>query len=119
MRVATRLIDDLLKRAGENINSNAQIQEFVLRTKNFVKQLHLNNNRIKTLVNELEHLIEIQGFSSRLSSNNKLGIFDPLEMDQLNELNTYTNLLTEAAEDSNEFVFNINESVFEIRTPFK
>ena len=114
IRVATRLIDDLLKRASENINSNAQIQEFVIRTKNFAKQLHTNNNRIKTLVSELEHLIEIRGFSSRFSSNNKLGIFDPLEMDQLNELNTYTNLLIEAAADSNEFVSNIEESVLRL-----
>lgn len=114
IRVATRLIDDLLKRAGENINSNAQIQEFVLRTKNYAKQLHTNNNRIKTLVSELEHLIEVRGFSSRFSSNNKLGIFDPLEMDQLNELNTYTNLLIEAAADSNEFVSNIQESVLRL-----
>ncbi len=114
LRVATSLVDDLLKRAGENIISNGQIQEYILRSKNFAKQLRINNNKIKNLVNELEHLIEIRGISSRFSSTNKQDKFDPLEMDQFNELNTYANLLIEAAADSNEFAVNIEASLLKL-----
>ena len=114
LRIATTLVDDLLKRAGENIISNGQIQEYILRSKNYAKQLRINNNKIKSLVNELEHLIEIRGISSRFSSNNKQDKFDPLEMDQFNELNTYANLLIEAAADSNEFAINIEASLLKL-----
>ncbi len=111
IRVATSLIDDLLKRAGENIISNGQVQEYIQRSKDYVNQLRLNNSKLSNLVSELEHLIEIRGISSRFSSSNKLDKFDPLEMDQFNELNTYANLLIETAADSNEFAVNIEESL--------
>lgn len=114
LRVSTSLVNDLLKRAGENIISNGQIQEYILRSKNFAKQLRINNNKIRNLVNELEHLIEIRGISSRSSANKKHDKFDPLEMDQFNELNTYANLLIEASADSNEFALNIEESLLKL-----
>ena len=114
LRVATSLVDDLLKRADENIISNAQIQEYIIRSKTFSKQLRNNNNKIKNLVNELEHLIEIRGFSSRFSSAKKQAKFDPLEMDQFNELNTYANLLIEAVADSNEFAISIEASLLKL-----
>ena len=114
LRISTSLVNDLLKRAGENIISNGQIQEYVIRSKKFAKQLRINNNKIRNLVNELEHLIEIRGISSRYSNKSKDDKFDPLEMDQFNELNTYANLLIEAAADSNEFVLNIEESLLKL-----
>ena len=114
LRVSISLVNDLLKRAGENIISNGQIQEYILRSKNFAKQLRINNNKIRNLVNELEHLIEIRGISSRSSANKKHDKFDPLEMDQFNELNTYANLLIEASADSNEFALNIEESLLKL-----
>ncbi len=114
LRVPTNLIDDLLKRAGENIISNAQIQEFISRSMDTTKQLRSNNNKIKNLVQELEHLIEIRGFSSLFNSQNKASKFDPLEMDQFNELNTYANLLIEASADANEFLMNIEDTLLKL-----
>ncbi|QMU62085.1 MAG: response regulator [Gammaproteobacteria bacterium] len=114
LRIATSLVDDLLKRADENIISNAQMQEYILRSKTFAKQLRSNNHKIKNLVNELEHLIEVRGFSSQFSPKNKQDKFDPLEMDKFNELNTYSNLLIEAAADSNEFAMSIEASLLKL-----
>ncbi len=114
LRITTTLVDDLLKQAGENIISNAQLQEYISQSKYSAKQLRINNNKIKNLADELEHLIEVRGFASRFSSNNKLDKFDPLEMDQFNELNTYANLLIEAAADSYEIGMNIESSLFKL-----
>ena len=114
LRIPTSLIDELLKFAGENIISNAQIQEFIDRSKLFSKQLRSNNNKIKTIVSELEHLIHVRGFSSRFQEQNKLSNFDPLEMDQYNELNTYVNLLLEVAADSSEFVEDLDISLLKL-----
>ncbi len=114
LRISTSLIDELLKYAGENIISNAQIQEFIDRSKSFSKQLRSNNSKIKTIVSELEHLIHVRGFSSRFQEQNKLSNFDPLEMDQYNELNTYANLLIELTADSSEFLENLDESLLKL-----
>ena len=114
LRIQTSLIDELLKYAGENIISNAQIQEFIDRSKLFSKQLRSNNNKIKTIVSELEHLIHVRGFSSRFQEQNNLSNFDPIEMDQYNELNTYVNLLLEVAADSSEFVEDLDVSLLKL-----
>lgn len=114
LRISTSLADDLLKQAGENIISNAQIQEYIMRSKYSAKQLRINNEKIKKLADQLEHLIEIRGFSSQFTSKNNLDTFDPLEMDQFNELNTYANLLIEAVADSNEIGMNIESSLLKL-----
>jgi len=114
IRIATNLIDDLLKRTGENIISNAQIQEFILRSKQYTKNLRENNNKIENIANELGHLIEVRGFSSQYTSNTNHNKFDPLEMDQFNELNTYSNLLIEAIADSNEFAIDIEKTLLKL-----
>ncbi len=114
LRIHTSLIDELLKYAGENIISNAQIQEFIGRSKSFSKQLRLNNNKIKSIVSELEHLLHVRGFSSRFQEQINSSNFDPIEMDQYNELNTYANLLLELAADSSEFVENLDGSLLKL-----
>ncbi len=114
LRVSAHLVDDLLKRAGENIISNAQIQELALRAIDFIKLLRMNNNKVKALAQELEHLIEIRGFTTHFDSHHTLGKFDPLEMDQFNELHTFANQLTETSADSIEFSNTIEESILKL-----
>ncbi len=114
LRIHTSLIDELLKYAGENIISNAQIQEFIGRSQSFSKQLRLNNNKIKSIVSELEHLLHVRGFSSRFQEQINSSNFDPIEMDQYNELNTYANLLLELAADSSEFVEDLDKSLLKL-----
>ncbi len=107
LRIPAHLIDELLKHAGENIISNSQIQESISRSKEFARSLRINNNKIKTLIHELEHIIEIRGFSAHHDRRSTNGKFDPLEMDQYNELHTFTNQLIEATEDSSEFLNDV------------
>ncbi len=114
LRISAHLVDDLLKRAGENIISNAQIQELALRALDFIKLLRMNNNKVKALAQELEHLIEIRGFATHFDSHHTLGKFDPLEMDQFNELHTFANQLMETSADSIEFSNTIEESLLKL-----
>ena len=114
LRVSANLVDELLKHVDESMISNAQIQEFVARSIEYAKQMRFNNNKIKTLVQELEHIIEVRGFSAQNDANLKDNKFDPLEMDQFNELHTYTNQLMEASADSIEFLGNIESSLLKL-----
>ena len=114
LRISASLVDDLLKRTGENIISNSQIQDLVLHSKEYMKLLSKNHSKVRALAQELENLIEIRGFSSRSSSRSNSGKFDPLELDQFNELHTFANQLMESTDDSIEFFSNIEESVLKL-----
>ena len=114
LRISAHLVDELLKHTDECMISNAQIQEFISRSLDYAKQMRSNNNKIKTLVQELEHIIEIRGFSSRHDGNSNDKKFDPLEMDQFNELHTYTNQLMESSADSIEFLSNLESSLLKL-----
>ena len=114
LQISAHLIDDLLKRAGENIISNEQIKEIVLRLSSSVQRLGASNKKIKVLTQELGNLIEIRGTSSDLKLPVMDEKFDPLEIEQFNELHTFTNQLIESADDSFEFANEIEESLFKL-----
>ena len=111
LRISAHLVDDLLNRADENIISNSQVQELVSNLKTYTKYLSINNSKIKALAQELEHIIELRGFSPRFKSRPWNKNFDPLEIDQFNELHTFANQLMETSDDSMEFSNSIEESV--------
>ncbi len=114
LRISACLVDGLLKRAGENIISNEQVRELVLHLKSSIQHLSTNNKKIKTLAQELDNLIGIRGFSPRQDSLTTNRDFDPLEMDQFNELHTFANQFMETSYDSVEFLHEIEESLLKL-----
>ena len=104
------LVDDLLKRAGENIISNEQIQELAYQLTTSIQRLAASNEKVKALAQELENMIELRGFLPQLDSFSKDEKFDSLEIDQFNELHTFANQILESADDSMEFSKQIEHS---------
>lgn len=99
LRIPTRLADDMLRLAGENLISNVQVQAHIKNTLDRHDALKLHNHSLQQLSSDLEHLIDIQGITSSLNVSDD-DEFDPLEMDQYHELHSVSRRLVEITADS-------------------
>lgn len=101
-QVMTGLIDDLLRLGGENIILNGQVHEQVRRIEQRVRTMQLEFERMAQLGGELERLIDIRDLSTDRQQALETPVFDPLEMDQYNELHTTSRMLVETATDARQ-----------------
>ncbi|MFO1351942.1 MAG: response regulator [Gammaproteobacteria bacterium] len=101
-RVSADLVDELLRLAGEAMILNRQLQDRLVRTQNQLKSIHSHNSNIQQMVLELEQLVDVRGISSPMLRHLGAGGFDPLEMEQYNELHTVSRRLLEAVTDTRE-----------------
>jgi len=111
LRIPAHLVDDLLRLVGENIILTGQIQERVRKTIAQTRAVMGQNRLFQQLTGELEQLVDIRNVSSPLSRSIQRGDFDPLELEQYNELNTATHRLVEAATDNRELDRAIADSL--------
>ncbi len=102
LRVPAKLVDDLLRLAGENLISTSQIQEYIKIIQQRYKILKNHNSVLQKLSFDLEHIVDIQGLSSHSSEQSLVGEFDSLELDQYHELHSMSRCLIEIAADSVE-----------------
>ena len=66
------------------------------------------------LVSELEQLVDVQGVAARIDRGGLRSEFDPLEMDQYNELHTVTHRLVELANDARALDESIDANYAEL-----
>ncbi len=99
LRVSAGLVDDLLRLVGEATILNAQLRERVQQTQDRAQLLEVQFDAIHQLGTELEELVDIKDFSSHRDEDDD---FDALEMDQYNELHSYSRRMIEAAVDAKE-----------------
>ncbi len=111
LRVPAHLVDNLLRLVGESIILTGQVQERVRRTITQTRTVMTQNRLFQQLTAELEQLVDIRNVSSPLSKSLQRGDFDPLELEQYNELNTLTHRLVEAATDTREVSRVIEENL--------
>lgn len=116
LRIPAHLVDDLLRLVGENIILTGQIQERVRKTIAQTRAVMGQNRLFQQLTSELEQLVDIRNVSSPLSRSIQRGDFDPLELEQYNELNTATHRLVEAATDNRELDRAIADSLMALDT---
>lgn len=102
LRVPAHLVDDVLRMVGESIILTGQVQERIRKTVAQTRAVMGQNRLFQQLTAELEQLVDIRNVSSPLSKSVQRGDFDPLELEQYNELNTVTHRLVEAATDARE-----------------
>ncbi len=114
LHISVNLVDDLLKRAGESIISNEQIQGLSYQLTTSIQRLAASNEKVKALAQELENMIELRGFLPQLDSFSKDEKFDSLEIDQFNELHTFANQILESTDDSMEFSKQIEQSALKL-----
>ncbi|OUS13718.1 hypothetical protein A9Q89_01730 [Gammaproteobacteria bacterium 53_120_T64] len=99
LRVSAELVDDLLRLVGEATILNAQLRERVQKTQDRALLLEAQFDSIHQLGTELEELVDIKDFSRHRDVDDD---FDALEMDQYNELHSYSRRMIEAAVDAKE-----------------
>ncbi len=105
-------IDSLLRLVGESMILNLQLKEKIndslMKTDNLKEQ----NTTVRELSNELERFIEMSGNAlSKQQVVNQSDYFDPLELEEYNELHTASNRIIEAATDSNEINIDIGSEL--------
>ncbi len=111
LRVPAHLVDDVLRLVGESIILTGQVQERIRKTVTQTRAVMGQNRLFQQLTAELEQLVDIRNVSSPLSKSMQRGDFDPLELEQYNELNTVTHRLVEAATDARELGRAIEENL--------
>ncbi len=114
-RIASSLVEDMLRMVGENNILTGQIQQHLSET---IEQNLATRKQHTWLLNqiaELEQLVEEQGTISqdRITALNEE--FDPLEMDQYNELHSCTNRLLEVATDAITMTATVNSQLDELK----
>jgi chemotaxis protein histidine kinase CheA/ActR/RegA family two-component response regulator len=110
-RISADLIDDLLRLAGEAMILNGQLRDRLTRTLQQTRTIQVQHNHLQQLVFELEHLVDIRGLTSPLLHHAMEGGFDPLEMEQYNELHTVSHRLLEAVTDTRESTQEMESSL--------
>lgn len=102
LRIPPELAEELLRLAGESMISNAQIQEKLKRSIEQADSIRRQNLLLQQLGLELEQLVDMRSFWSPQRIHDTNGEFDSLELNQYNELHTFTHRLIEAITDSME-----------------
>ncbi|MFO1424637.1 MAG: response regulator [Candidatus Competibacteraceae bacterium] len=116
LRIPAHLVDDVLRLVGESIILTGQVQERIRKTVTQTRAVMAQNRMFQQLTAELEQLVDIRNVSSPLSKSIQRGDFDPLELEQYNELNTVTHRLVEAATDTRELGRAIEENLAALDT---
>ncbi len=102
VRVPANLVDELLRLVGEIIILTGQVHERVQRGVDQSRVLQDQNTLLQQLGAELEQIIDVRDIALPQQQGGGPVEFDPLEMDQYNELHTVSRRLVEAATDSRE-----------------
>ena len=114
LRVPANIIDELLKQSGESIITASQMQEQIDHAMAQLRDMKINKDSVLALSQQLEHLIDIQGIAGKQLNSEQDKKFDPLEMDQYNELHTFSRRLMEATEDSVELVKQLEDRIIQL-----
>ena len=114
LRISSHLADELLRLSGENMISTVQVQEQVRQATRRVRALQDHNQLLQRLAFDLEQLVDIEGITHRIDSSSRESEFDPLEMDQYNDLHSFSRRLVEAVTDSLEFTQSLADQLDEL-----
>ncbi len=110
--IPTQTIDNLLRLMGESMILNLQLNEKITHSSEQTSSLKEHNNSIRDLTNELERHIEMSGTSfSQKKVVNQSEVFDPLELEEYNELHTTSNRIVESASDAHEINSDIENEL--------
>lgn len=111
LRVPAPVVDELLRLAGENVISNAQIQERLRQTQKQSKAIQKQDALFQKLISELENLVDVRGLALPRPATIADGDFDPLEFERYSELHTITSQLIEARTDAAEMSGKIDDEL--------
>ncbi len=116
LRVPANMIDELINQSGESIIATSQMHENVNKLLISMRDIKKNKDNVYSLSQQLEHLIDVQGTDDKFSSGKNNEKFDSLELDQYNELHTYSRRLIEATADSVELIKDLEDRLFSLES---
>lgn len=111
LRVPATVVDELLRLAGENVISTAQIQERLRQTQKQSKAIQKQNALFQKLIGDLENLVDVRGLAEPRQLVAGKSDFDPLEFERYSELHTITSQLVEARTDASQLALHIDEEL--------
>lgn len=115
LRVPTRSVDELLRLVAELSMSITQLQDRYERAVERLRGLREQDELIQGRSYELEDLVEIRGVGMMQGHLRRTGThgasFDPLELNQYNELHSITQGVIEAASDARELSGGIHDDL--------
>ncbi len=114
INLPSQIAQELLRLSGETQISNNQ---FGVRVENLQDSVKLSDNyhkQIQTMAIEFESLVQTQSALRSAALSSKDDQFDPLEMEQFNELHSFSHQLLELTTDSYESVASIEAQLDEL-----
>ena len=109
LRVPVDAVAELLQVSGELTVLGEHMKEQLKQVLRHLQGMNQHSNQMAGRVNDLETLIDIKGvpfleksFGRNPQNKTDEGEFDPLEMDQYNELHSHTRSFAEAVTDTRE-----------------
>ena len=116
LRVAMSRVDALLRLAGEMTTAIVQVTGLQRRLKGQATQLNEQNSLVQQRLATLQDLVELRGVPSMrrdfvaVDPAGRAG-FDPLELDEYNELHSATNALAETLTDVREMTNGVRNEL--------
>lgn len=98
LRVPTAVVDRLLELAGEAVITLAHFQERLLQLDDTRATMRMESERLQDLSAELDRLVDVRGLA--LTGRSRDSGFDPLELDEYNDLHTVSRRIAEAGADT-------------------
>lgn len=118
IRVPTATVDAMFRMVEEITISLAQINEHVSRVKRRSESLNLHDRNLQQRRFDLENLVDVRSIAAmqkRLhKTRNAPQTFDPLEMDQYDELHGATHSYIEAVADAREISNALHNEILEL-----
>jgi chemotaxis protein histidine kinase CheA/ActR/RegA family two-component response regulator len=101
LRVPVTTVDELFRLTSELAIKIGQLQALLKNATNHSRQLLTQNLAVQKRIFELENLVDVRGLAAMRTRGDKarIGGFDPLEMDQYNELHSVSRALSEETSD--------------------
>lgn len=123
MRVSSELIEKLLRQAGEVSISTVQLEGLSSVISQRLKELSKHQALINDRMNALQELVELKNIpsfsGSTALSDSRDSQFDPLEMDEYNELHSATSFLGETVMDIREYINQLSNDFTQLRNMLK
>ncbi len=115
IRVPTATVDAMFRLVEEITISLAQVNEHVSRLKLRSESLNLHDRSLQQRRFDLENLVDVRGIAAMQKRLNRVidsvNKFDPLEMDQYDELHSATHSYIEAVADAREISNELHDGI--------
>ena len=118
LRIPLSVLEKLLNVSSELMTVNTQMSDQIQHLLSDRQSMNERNERIRSMLDELEWAVDRQATSSNKQLYNKLHHtnFDALEMDSYNELHSITGLLSESVDDDRQISVSLTQQLRELKS---